>query len=145
VVDILEARRACYAKLEPRFWKRAARARENSIGYLATLLPKDDHLFLVATVEAAIAGFILCVPMRTPPVYDAGPTAAIDDYHVADPADWPTIGAALLAAARGRLKANGINQIVVVSAYLDEPKMAFLRGAGLSLNAAWFNAPTGAD
>jgi len=65
----------------------------------------------------------------------------IDDFCVADPATWPTVGAALLADVQSAAAARGAVQNVVVCGHLDEPKRAFLREAGLSLASEWYIGP----
>jgi L-amino acid N-acyltransferase YncA len=139
VVDILEAKRALLATFEPRFWKQAPSSRETTGPYLASLLATGKHVFLVAEATHGIAGFLLASSMPVPPVYDAGPTAVIDDFDVVDSATWSEVGSLLLAEARRRLRELGFAQFIFVSAKGDLPKMDFLRAQGLSEHAAWFN------
>lgn len=140
VVEILEARREDYARYEPVFWKRRQGAGPASADYLRTWLGAERTVCLVAAVDEEIVGFLFGREMPTPPVYDAGPTAAIDDYYVRSPELWPTAGASLLTEARSRFKAMGFQQIVVVSGYKDHAKMVFLRDHKLSLATAWFTS-----
>ena len=86
-------------------------------------------------------GFLIAAPVATPPVFDAGPTAVIDDFCVDDPALWPIAGQSLLRAARAELKERGFQQIVVVSGFQDAAKQAFLEREKLSLASAWWTAP----
>ncbi|GLQ57470.1 GNAT family N-acetyltransferase [Devosia nitrariae] len=141
VVKILEARRDDYARYEPVFWKRRQGIAQASADYLKTLLGAERTVCLVAAADDEIVGFLFGREMPTPPVYDAGPTAAIDDYYVRSPELWATAGAGLLAEARSRFKDLGFQQIVVVSGYKDHAKMVFLRDHKLSLAAAWFTTP----
>ena len=140
VVEILEARREDYARYEPAFWKRRQRVAQASVDYLKTWLGAERTVCLVAAVDEEIVGLLFGREMPTPPVYDAGPTAVIDDYHVRSPELWPTAGAGLLAEARTRFKAMGFQQVGVVSGYKDHAKMVFLRDHKLSLASAWFTA-----
>jgi len=140
VVHILEARREDYARYEPVFWKRKPGVARSSADYLRTWLNADRTVCLVAIQGEDVVGFLFGREAPTPPVYDAGPTAVIDDYHVKSPELWPTAGAALLAEARARLKDMGFRQFVVVSGYKDHAKMVFLRDHRLSLASAWFTA-----
>lgn len=142
VVDMLERKRDLLATFEPRLWKRAAGSGEASNAYFSGLLSTDDNVFLVAEDGDRILGFILATPMRVPPVYDAGPTAMIDDYEVAAPELWPTVGASLLAAARQRLARRGIVQFMCIGAQQDSGKLQMLASAGLSQHVAIFNGPT---
>lgn len=141
VVDILECKRELLATFEPRLWKRAAGSRESTLSYFSGLLSSDEHVFLVADDGGRILGFILAASMRVPPVYDAGPTAMIDDFEVAAPELWPTVGASLLAAARLRLAGQGIVQLMCIGVQRDSAKLQMLAAAGLSQHVAIFNGP----
>jgi hypothetical protein len=77
-----------------------------------------------------------------PPVYDPGElTALVDDFVVADPEDWPTMGQALLDEALRRATTRGAVQSVVVCGHRDEPKRAWLRDSGHSLASEWYVLP----
>jgi predicted N-acetyltransferase YhbS len=140
VVRILEARREDYARYEPVFWKRKQGVAKASGDYLRTWLGADRAVCLVAEQNGEVVGVLFGREAPTPPIYDAGPTAMIDDYHVKSPELWSTAGAALLEEARSRFKALGLKQFVVVSGYKDHAKMVFLRDHKLSLASAWFTA-----
>ena len=56
----------------------------------------------------------------------------------ANPALFPTVGAALLDGARARLKARGFTQMVVVCAARDTARTAFLESQPLSLTTTWW-------
>lgn len=140
VVEILEARREDYARYEPVLWKRRQRVGQASTDYLRIWLGAERTVCLVAAVDEEIVGFLFGREMPTPPDYDAGSTAEIDDYYVRSPELWPTAGASLLTEARMRFKAMGFQQMVVVSGYKDHAKMVFLRDHKLSLAAAWFTS-----
>jgi GNAT superfamily N-acetyltransferase len=139
VVDILEHKRDLLATFEPRLWKRAAGTRASTLSYFSGLLASGEQVFLLADDGGRIRGFVLAAPMRVPPVFDAGPTAMIDDFEVASPELWPTVGAALLAAARQRLAQRGIVQFMCIGAQRDSHKLQMLTAAGLSQHVAIFN------
>lgn len=140
VVDILEKKRALLATYEPRLWKQAPTSREMTGPYFASLIESSRHVFLIAEHADEIVGFILASPMPVPPVYDAGPTAVIDDFDVSDPSNWNEVGGALVAEVRRRLKERGVVQFIFISARCDTTKMNFLKAQGLSEHASWFNA-----
>ncbi|HEV7276411.1 MAG TPA: N-acetyltransferase [Devosiaceae bacterium] len=142
VINMLERKRDLLATFEPRLWKRAAGSAESTHSYLSGLLTADDNVFLVTDDGDRILGFLLATPIRVPPVYDAGPTAMIDDFEVAAPELWPTVGAALMTAARQRLAQRGIVQFMCISVQRDSGKLQMLADAGLSQHVAIFNGPT---
>ncbi len=81
-----------------------------------------------------------------PPVYDPGGlTCTVDDFTVADPRDWPTLGVDLLRAVGRAALERGAAQIVVVTARLDEAKRAVLAGSGLSVASEWWVRPLNAN
>jgi len=86
-----------------------------------------------------LVGFLIATLAAAPPVYDPGGLACIvDDFTVADSADWPTVGADLLRAIRHAASGRGAAQIVVVTAQLDEAKRATLAASGLSVASEWW-------
>jgi hypothetical protein len=141
VAAMAEARRVRYEAFEPMFWKRRAGGAAMSRAFFAHLLSKPDNSFLVSEWGGAPNGFLIASPVPTPPVFDAGPTAMIDDFCVDDPALWPIAGQGLLRAARAELKERGFKQIVVVSGFKDAEKQAFLESEKLSLASTWWTAP----
>jgi hypothetical protein len=75
-------------------------------------------------------------------VYDpGGPTAVIDDFCVARPEQWMTVGAELLACARAFGRKAGWSQIVVVCGARDEAKAALLRATDLAVVTHWWRGP----
>jgi predicted N-acetyltransferase YhbS len=139
-VAILEKTRARYQEYEPQFWKRSAKASAMSLAFLRHLTAQDGTLFLVAERDGALVGFLTAKPQPVPPVFEPGKTVFVDDFCVAEDADWAEAGAALLQEARSQLRAQGYEQIIVVTAYRDEVKMAALKGENLSLASAWWVA-----
>lgn len=139
ILDLAEERRTAYAAYEPRFWNPAPDARVRQHAYLAALLEDPDTLALVVPGEDGLRGFVVARLVAAPPVYDpGGPTCVVDDFAVAEEADWPDAGAALLAAVRAWALERRVAQVVVVTAHLDAPKRAALAAAGLSLASEWW-------
>ena len=137
-VTILETARARYQAYEPHFWKRSAKAPALSLAFLRHLRAQEGTPFLVSEHDGAIVGFLTARPQPVPPVFEPGKTAFVDDFYVADDAEWPLAGVALLKEARAQLKAQGYEQVVVVTAYRDDAKMAALKEENLSLASAWW-------
>lgn len=140
-VALIEARRRLYETFEPRFWRKAEHSAAMSTAFFGHLATDPGALFLVSEGEGGVDGFLITMDIRNPPVVDpGGPTAQIDDFCVADPSLFPTVGAALLAEARALLKARGFAQIIVVCGAKDEARTAFLESQALSLTTTWWTA-----
>jgi len=137
-IPILEAIRQRYQTFEPQFWKRAPGAAAMSHTFLTYLIAQETTLFLIAEENGAVTGFLTAKPQPAPPVFAPGATAFVDDFCVADEAAWATTGAALLREARAKLKERGFEQVIVVTAYRDDGKMAMLKQEELSLASAWW-------
>jgi GNAT superfamily N-acetyltransferase len=139
VVRVLEERRVFLETLEPDFWRRKpGGSAASTLSYFQSLISRGEGVYLVAETDGEPTGFLFANAVPTPPVYDAGPTAGVDDFYVSRDDLWPTVGMALLEAATTALKARGYAQIIVVSAQGDAAKMAFLGNRRLSLASAWF-------
>jgi GNAT superfamily N-acetyltransferase len=137
-----DVRRRRYAAYQPVFWRPAAGALELQRPYLAELLADERVIALVAVEADALQGFVLAQLVGSPAVYDpGGQTCLVDDFVVADPADWPGVGVALLRAVHLAARSRGAAQIVVVTAHLDEPKRAALAASGLSMASEWWVGP----
>jgi GNAT superfamily N-acetyltransferase len=86
-----------------------------------------------------IDGFVLAMLVPAPPVYDPGGlTCSIDDFCVADPTLWNTVGMALLDEAQRLARERGAVQVVVVCGAHDEPKRRLLESRGLSIASHWY-------
>ena len=95
---------------------------------------------MVAESDAELLGFAHALPKRVPPVYDPGTRAAlVDDFCVAQPALYDTVGAALLDALGAILREDGRGLLIVSSACGDEPKAALLRRYGLTATSQWWS------
>jgi GNAT superfamily N-acetyltransferase len=137
-LPILQMKRTRYQTYEPQFWKLSPVAGPMTQAFLGHLIAQPTTLFLVAEENGAISGFLTAKPQPAPPVFAPGETVFVDDFYVADDAAWPTTGAALLREARAQLKERGCEQVVVVTAYRDDGKMAMLKQEELSLASAWW-------
>jgi len=140
-VGMIEARRRLYETFEPGFWRKAEHSAAMSTAFFSHLAADAGALFLVSQADAGIDGFLIAMNTQHPPVYaPGGPTALIDDFCVAEPALFPSVGAALLEEARDRLKTRGFTQLVVVCGARDTARTAFLQGQALSLTTTWWTA-----
>jgi hypothetical protein len=142
IAALAAVRREAYEAAQPQFWRRSADAVEKHVPWLRTQVEDADVVSLVAWSPGALDGFVLASVVAAPPVYDpGGPTGVVDDFAVADPSLWPTVGRDLLAEVRRRLLARGVAQVVVVCGQHDQAKRAALLTAGLTVASEWFVAP----
>jgi GNAT superfamily N-acetyltransferase len=142
LLDLASQRRADYALAQPRFWRPATDAVERQRPHFARQLADEHIITLVHDRAGKIGGFIIATLIAAPPVVDpGGETCLVDDFAVADPADWPTIGADLLAATRERALSLGAVQLVVISGHHDAPKRAMLATTGHTIASEWWLTP----
>lgn len=137
-----EQKRTEYEQYAPTFWRKAAEGTPRQMEFFAHLLQQPETIALVSEVEGDIRGFLIARVLEAPPVYDPGSRVAwIDDFCVADVADWETVGKNLLQSAREQAEEGGARLAVVICAHLDQPKREMLRGMGFSIAAeTWVNA-----
>lgn len=145
MVALSEQKRAEYAAYQPVFWRKAADSAAVQTPYFRRLLTQENVLALVALQDAAVVGFVIASLVPAPPVYDPGGlTCLIDDFCVAHPDLWQTVGRDLILAVTQQAATRGAVQAVVVCGHLDEPKRTLLRGMGMSIASEWYVTPIGA-
>jgi GNAT superfamily N-acetyltransferase len=143
MVALSEAKRTLYAAYQPTFWRKAPDSAAVQTPYFHTLLARASIVAFVAQAGAQqgapIVGFVIASIVPAPAVYDPGGlTCMIDDFCVAEPAQWATVGRALLTAATAAARARGATQTVVVAGAQDAPKRAALIAAGLTVASEWY-------
>jgi hypothetical protein len=142
MVAIAEVKRVEYEGYSPVFWRKAPDASPKHEVFLQRLLTETDVIPLVAETEAILLGFIIGVVTTAPPVYNpGGPVCIVDDFMVANPTEWGSVGIALLAAVAQEAKARGAVLSVVVCAQRDQAKRAMLQEAGLAVASEWHVKP----
>ena len=142
MVALSHQKRAAYAAYQPHFWRMAEGADAAQTPYFYELLTRENLVVRVALAGETVVGFVMAAVIPAPAVYDPGGlTCMIDDFCVADPALWATVGRDLLAAATAAAKARGAVQAVVVCGHLDQPKRAALAAAGLTIASEWYTGP----
>src|SRR5207245_8597168 len=110
--------------------------------YFQRLLPRNEVIALVAEAENTFVGFVIGTITLAPPVYNpGGPVCMIDDFAVANPQEWDSVGAALLTALEREAKARGAVLSVVVCARRDQAKRAVLQKAELTVASEWHVKP----
>jgi hypothetical protein len=143
VLELAETQRREYAAYQPVFWRPARQARAEQRHYLAGLLRNEDVLARVAINNGVVVGFIVGRLTAAPPVYDpGGTTCLVDDFAVAEPELWHTVGMELLGAVRDAAREQNAVQVVVITAHLDAAKRAALGAGGLSIASEWWVGPT---
>lgn len=141
LLQLSEVRRRQYATYQPVFWRPASDALAHQRPYLAGVLREPDVVARVAVTDTVV-GFAIGRLTPAPPVYDpGGPTCLIDDFTVADPGSWLTVGVDLLGAVSGAARERGAVQVVVVTAFEDTAKRAALQASGLSIASEWWTRP----
>src|SRR5215510_14242084 len=123
MVAIAETKRVEYEGYSPIFWRKAPDSSPKQELFFQRLLTSPDVIALVAEVDTTLSGFIISAITIAPPVYNpGGPVCIIDDFAVAKPQDWDSVGAELLAAVEHEAKARGAVLSVVVCPQRDQAK-----------------------
>lgn len=141
--DFAATKRAEYEEYSPVFWRRAADDREKHQPFLRQCIESDDYSAFAAERGDEIVGVILANRRGAPPPFhaDREPTWFVDDFYVAEPGLWESVGRALLDAAAAEAGASGAERLIVVGAQRDLPKRSFLLTAQCALAAAWWVHP----
>jgi hypothetical protein len=141
MVALSDRKRTQYEQYAPTFWRRAADANERQGDFFASLLERGRVIALVHERDQ-VDGFVIAAIRDAPPVYAPGTaTCVVDDFVVATPADWPTVGAMLLREVRVRAKSRNAELLVVVCGHRDEPKRKMLRACGFGIASEWHVNP----
>lgn len=86
-----------------------------------------------------IVGFIIGRIKGVPKVYQPGGlTLEINDFFVESPAQWPTIGNALLHELKMQAKIKGAAQLLVVCGAHDVAKANFLKENQTMIASEWY-------
>lgn len=142
VAALADAGRREYERYQPVFWRRAHDALRRHRAYLHGLVEAPDHLFLVARQAGRLSGFVIGKLVAAPPVYEPGGlTCVIDDFAVAAPDQWVSVGRDLLHALAQHAGQRGAVQAVVATAQQDHAKRQALETAGLAVASEWWVAP----
>lgn len=141
-VGLIERTRRQYQKYQPTFWKKAPDSAVSTRNHFTRLLDEADTYFLVATEGQQTLGFLIARKFAPPPVYaPGGDTWLVDDFCVAEPHHWLSVGEALLSHASTLVLEHGAAQIVVVCGDRDLPKAEMLRRSDLTIASNWWTKP----
>ncbi len=130
LLELGEAKRRQYEAYSPVFWRMSALPRETFGPYLQAQI-EDPHVIALAHEEdGTVDGFVL-----------ANAQGYIDDFMVAAPERWPTVGADLLLAAGAAAHSLDISSLLVVCGHSDRPLRTMLAAQGLTPATGWYVRP----
>ncbi|HEY3368818.1 MAG TPA: hypothetical protein VGK74_27490 [Symbiobacteriaceae bacterium] len=146
LVELSEQKRLEYEQYQPVFWRRAEDARERQEPFFESQVKSERVIAMVHEHRGVVDGFVIGVLVTAPPVYaPGGYICSIDDYMVADPDDWETIGAVLLKEVCREARRRGAVLVNVVSGHEDGTKRAMLAEAGFTIASEWHVKPIAED
>jgi GNAT superfamily N-acetyltransferase len=141
-VELVERSRRQLQKFQPVLWRKAAKSAAATETFFTRLLAEPDSFFLVAVEGSQQQGFLVAQKFANPSAFDpGGDTWLVDDFCVAEPHLWLSIGEALLSHATTLIHEHGGVQIVVVSADRDLAKTEMLRRSDLTIASNWWTKP----
>ena len=136
LVKLSYQKRRAYEMAQPQFWKYAENAEDIQAKWFEELLDDAQYIMLV---DDNLRAFIIGRLIKAPEVYNPGGLAVmIDDFCVAAPEFWHTIGSALVSKVKGIAKKKGATQILVVSGDHDAAKNQFIEACGLNITSRWY-------
>lgn len=145
MVALSEAKRTNYETHSPIFWRKAENSAKIQAGFFLKLLETDEFLSLVHEENGVINGFIIGRLIPAPPVYNPGGKACvIDDFAVASPSLWGSVGVALRNEVEARARQAGATVSVTVCGAHDQPKRQALTESGAHLASEWYVRPIAA-
>lgn len=142
MVSLSDLKRTQYEKYSPIFWRKSLQAEAAQTPYFHELVDDAEMIVLVHERESVVDGFIMGRIMKAPAVYDPGGVVCmVDDYMVADPGGWASVGEQLRQALADHAQRRGAVLCVFVCGHLDEPKRKMLCQAGGHISSEWYVIP----
>jgi hypothetical protein len=139
MVELSARKRKQYAEYSPVFWRMADGASNLQRTFFDRLVLDPSWICLVHENGNDIDGFIMAHVTTAPPVYDpGGKVCVIDDFAVADPSLWPTVGMALQDEAERRAIVAGAVISIVVCGQRDTSKRKALLNSGSEIASEWY-------
>ena len=130
VLELGEQKRWQYQAYSPVFWRVSPSPRETFAPYLQSQIENAQVVALAHDQSGTLDGYVL-----------ANAQGYIDDFMVAKPELWSTVGAELLFAASATARQRGIKSLLVVCGQGDAPKRTMLARQGLTLATDWYVKP----
>jgi hypothetical protein len=138
MVEMAALKRAEYEAYSPVFWRPAAQAMESQRVFFEKLVVDADWICLVHDAEGLVDGFLIARVVTAPPVYDpGGKVCIIDDFTVANPSLWSTVGAQLRDAAEQHAAEADAVLSVTVCGQRDAAKRKALLDGGSHIASEW--------
>jgi hypothetical protein len=134
-VNLSYAKRLCYSKIQPYFWKMAQNSNDVQSQFFNEEITKDD---IISLCDADKLGFIIGKLVNPPEVYDAGLTLMIDDFCVKTHNLWNTVGKELLLECIKISKIKEAKQVLVVCGNHDTHKNSLLTQMNLLPVSTWY-------
>jgi hypothetical protein len=142
MVGLSARKRKQYAEYSPVFWRMADGASNLQRAFFDGLVVDPSWICLVHENGNGISGFIIAHVTTAPPVYDpGGKVCIIDDFAVAKPTLWATVGMALQGEAERRAAVAGAVISIIVCGQRDIPKRNALLDSGSELASEWYVRP----
>ncbi len=140
VIELIEERRLQYQEYQPKFWRKAKNSAEAEHAYLESVLDNAVSIVLVHEREGgAVDGVIIGVLEQLPAVYDPrGPVCTVDDFVVASPELWNTVGVGLLNTLSREARERGAVHVAVGCGHLDRLKRTMLALHGYAIASEWY-------
>lgn len=130
ILAIGEKKRMEYEGYQPVFWKKADTPKEEFGPFITGKVTNPANVVLVHSGPGgSVDGYVFAE------------NGYLDDYAVAEPGLWPTVGAALLTEAARRSHEKGVARFLVVCGNQDVPKRSLLAGFGFDLVGNWYTLP----
>jgi hypothetical protein len=142
MVRLSEGERVERERMDPVFFRKAERSVEAQLAYFRWLLPQNHVIALVHETANGIDGFAIATLITAPPVLDpGGQTVLIDDFRVADPQSWESVGTSLFDTVESEARKRSAVGIVSICAHKDDLKRRFLSRLGLRIVSEWHFRP----
>ncbi len=130
VLELGEQKRRQYEAYSPVFWRVSPRPRKTFAPYMQAQIADAQNVALAHERGGRMDGFVL-----------ANARGYIDDFMVAAPELWPTVGAEMLRAAGAAAYERGAKSLLIVCGHGDKPKQVMLASQGLTLATGWYVRP----
>jgi len=142
MVELSAMKRAQYESYSPTFWHPARDANQKQEAFFRGLVADPSWICLVNETGGSVDGFIAARVVWAPPVYDpGGKVCMIDDFVVAHPSLWPTVGMALRDQAESKASQAGAVISVTVCGQRDAPKRTALQNSDSHVASEWYVHP----
>jgi len=138
MVSLSERERSEREKIDVEFFRKADGSADAQAAYFNRQLTQSHVIARVHETANGIDGFAIATLITAPPVYaPGGPTALVDDFTVADPKLWESVGNLLFEAIREEASRRGAVGIVSICVHKDQVKRQFLSRCGLRIVSEW--------